>query len=160
MKFRTQSYFKQIGDTLPKILKTKLKKANFVDISVIKNWKEIVGDDIAKNCWPIKIFFSDGNNSNGKITIKVKRGWSLEIEYKNQEIIEKLNQYFGYKAIKGIKIHQNFIPKFDDNTINKKKPKNTKKLNAEVKQHVQGIKNKDLEESVVKLGLSINTENE
>ena len=108
MKFRTQSYFKQIGDTLPKILKTKLKKVNFVEMSVIKNWKEIVGDDIAKNCWPIKIFFSDGNNSNGKITIKVKRGWSLEIEYKNQEIIEKLNQYFGYKAISKINIIQNF----------------------------------------------------
>ena len=43
-------------------------------------------------------------------------------------------------------------------TINKKKP-NTVKLQEEVKQHVQGIKNKDLEESVVKLGLSICTEN-
>ena len=124
MKFRKQSYFKQIGDTLPKILKTKLKKANFVDISVIKNWNEIVGDDIAKNCWPIKIFFSDGNNSNGKIAIKVKRGWSLEIEYKNQEIIEKLNQYFGYKAISKINIIQNF----EEYTVESKKNKIEKKI--------------------------------
>ena len=62
--------------------------------------------------------------------------------------------------IKGIKIHQNFVPKFNDNTTNKKKPKKTKKLNEEVKKQVQEIKDKDLEKSVVKLGLSINIENE
>ena len=148
MKFRTQSYFKQIGDTLPKIVKTKLKKANFVDISVIKNWKEIVGDDIAKNCWPIKIFFSDGNNSNGKITIKVKRGWSLEIEYKNQEIIEKLNQYFGYKAISKINIIQNF----EEYAVESKKNKIEKKITKKkFFKEITNIKQPKLQKALLKL---------
>ena len=148
MKFRTQSYFKQIGDTLPKILKTKLKKANFVDISVIKNWKEIVGDDIAKNCWPIKIFFSDGNNSNGKIAIKVKRGWSLEIEYKNQEIIEKLNQYFGYNAISKINIIQNF----EEYTVESKKNKIEKKITKKkFFKEITNIKQPKLQKALLKL---------
>ena len=148
MKFRTQSYFKQIGDTLPKILKTKLKKVNFVDMSVIKNWKEIVGDDIAKNCWPIKIFFSDGNNSNGKIAIKVKRGWSLEIEYKNQEIIEKLNQYFGYKAISKINIIQNF----EEYTVESKKNKIEKKITKKkFFKEITNIKQPKLQKALLKL---------
>ena len=148
MKFRTQSYFKQIGDTLPKILKTKLKKANFVDISVIENWKEIVGDDIAKNCWPIKIFFSDGNNSNGKIAIKVKRGWSLEIEYKNQEIIEKLNQYFGYNAISKINIIQNF----EEYTVESKKNKIEKKITKKkFFKEITNIKQPKLQKALLKL---------
>ena len=148
MKFRTQSYFKQIGDTLPKILKTKLKKVNFVEMSVIKNWKEIVGDDIAKNCWPIKIFFSDGNNSNGKIAIKVKRGWSLEIEYKNQEIIEKLNQYFGYKAISKINIIQNF----EEYTVESKKNKIEKKITKKkFFKEITNIKQSKLQKALLKL---------
>ncbi|PPR49068.1 MAG: hypothetical protein CFH23_00149 [Alphaproteobacteria bacterium MarineAlpha6_Bin1] len=148
MKFRTQSYFKQIGDTLPKILKTKLKKVNFVEMSVIKNWKEIVGDDIAKNCWPIKIFFSDGNNSNGKIAIKVKRGWSLEIEYKNQEIIEKLNQYFGYKAISKINIIQNF----EEYTVESKKNKIEKKITKKkFFKEITNIKQPKLQKALLKL---------
>ena len=148
MKFRTQSYFKQIGDTLPKILKTKLKKANFVELSIIKNWKEIVGDDIAKNCWPIKIFFSDGNNSNGKIVIKVKRGWSLEIEYKNQEIIEKLNQYFGYKAISKINIIQNF----EEYTVESKKNKIEKKITKKkFFKEITNIKQPKLQKALLKL---------
>ena len=148
MKFRTQSYFKQIGDTLPKILKTKLKKINFVEMSVIKNWKEIVGDDIAKNCWPIKIFFSDGNNSNGKIAIKVKRGWSLEIEYKNQEIIEKLNQYFGYKAISKINIIQNF----EEYAVESKKNKIEKKITKKkFFKEITNIKQPKLQKALLKL---------
>jgi len=148
MKFRTQSYFKQIADTLPKILKTKLKKANFVELSIIKNWKEIVGDDIAKNCWPIKIFFSDGNNSNGKIVIKVKRGWSLEIEYKNQEIIEKLNQYFGYKAISKINIIQNF----EKYTVESKKNKIEKKITKKkFFKEITNIKQPKLQKALLKL---------
>ena len=148
MKFRTQSYFKQIADTLPKILKTKLKKANFVELSIIKNWKEIVGDDIAKNCWPIKIFFSDGNNSNGKIVIKVKRGWSLEIEYKNQEIIEKLNQYFGYKAISKINIIQNF----EKYTVESKKKKIEKKITKKkFFKEIANVKQPKLQKALLKL---------
>ena len=129
-------------------MKTKLKKANFVDISVIKNWKEIVGDDIAKNCWPIKIFFSDGNNSNGKIAIKVKRGWSLEIEYKNQEIIEKLNQYFGYKAISKINIIQNF----EEYTVESKKNKIEKKITKKkFFKEITNIKQPKLQKALLKL---------
>ena len=32
----------------------------------------------------------------------------MEIEFKNDEIIEKLNQYFGYKAINKISVVQDF----------------------------------------------------
>ena len=148
MKFRTQSYFKQIGDTLPKILKTKLKKANFVDISVIENWKEIVGDDIAKHCWHIKITFSNENNLNSKIIIKVERGWSLEIEYKNQEIIEKLNQYFGYKAISKINIIQNF----EEYTVESKKNKIEKKITKKkFFKEITNIKQPKLQKALLKL---------
>ena len=49
------------------------------------------------------------------------------------KITEKINSYFGYKAIKGIKIHQNFISKFDDNTINKKKTEKYKETKCRSK---------------------------
>jgi len=69
-----------------------LKKANFVEISILQNWTDIVGEKIAKYSWPEKIIFSKSNNDlNGKVFLKVKRGWAMEVEYKNQEIIEKLN---------------------------------------------------------------------
>ena len=43
----------------------------------------------------------------------------MEIEFKNEEIIEKLNQYFGYKAISKISVVQDFDIK--DNKTEKSK---------------------------------------
>ena len=126
MKGRKQSCFKKIGKSLPKIIDKNIKERNFVEITLIKKWKEIIGEDIAKYCWPIKIVFSNTKNSNGIIFLKTKRGRSMEIEFKNDEIIEKLNQYFGYKAINKISIVQDFDIKdsHKKNKIMKKKIKN------------------------------------
>ena len=148
MKFRRQHYFKKIGETLPKILEKKLKKANFIEISIIKNWKEIVGDDIAKHCWPIKITFSNENNLNSKIIIKVERGWSLEIEHKSYEIIDKLNQYFGYKAISKINIIQNFDEDIVETKKNIIKKRITKKNYSK---EISNIKQSKLQKALLKL---------
>ena len=123
MKERKQSYFKKIGNSLPKIVDKNIKEKNFLEVSLIKKWREIIGDDIAKFCWPIKIVFSDIKNSNGLIFLKTKRGRSMEIEFKNEEIIEKLNQYFGYNAISKISVVQDFDIK-DAYKKNKKREKN------------------------------------
>ena len=125
MKERKQSYFKKVGKSLPKIIDKNIKERNFVEITLIKQWKAIIGQDIAKYCWPIKIVFSDIKNSNGIIFLKTKRGRSMEIEFKNDEIIEKLNQYFGYKAINKISVVQDFnIKDSYKKKIIKKKIKN------------------------------------
>ena len=70
MKERKQSYFKKVGNSLPKIIDKNIKEKNFIEISLIKKWREIIGDDIAKFCWPIKIRFSEINNLNGIIFLK------------------------------------------------------------------------------------------
>ena len=123
MKERKQSYFKKIGNSLPKIVDKNIKEKNFIEVSLIKKWREIIGEDIAKFCWPIKIIFSNIKNSNGVIFLKTKRGRSMEIEFKNEEIIEKLNQYFGYNAISKISVIQDFGIK-DVYKKNKKREKN------------------------------------
>ncbi len=128
MKERKQSYFKKIGDSLPKIIDKNIKEKNFVEVSLIKQWNNVVGDDIAKCCWPIKVMFSNIKNSNGVIFIKTKRGKSMEIEFKSEEIIEKLNQYFGYKAIGKISVVQDFNIK-DTIKTNKIVKKRSNKIN-------------------------------
>ena len=146
MKERKQSYFKKIGNCLPKIVDKNIKEKNFIEISLIKKWREIIGDDIAKFCWPIKIIFSGIKNSNGLVFLKTKRGRSMEIEFKNEEIIEKLNQYFGYKAIDKISVVQDFNIKdtYEKKKIIKKRSKSTqsKEINKIKKNSVKIALNK------------------
>ena len=157
---------KTIGESLQKVNQKFSSKFGKIEYIIHVKWKQIVGSFFSSHSQPIKIIsvkdFIDDKNEyifSNYLHVNVSPAAAVDFQHFKDEIAEKINSYFGYKAIKGIKIHQNFIPKLDDSSVNKTKQKNTKKLNEEVKQHVQGIKNKDLEESVVKLGLSICTEN-
>ena len=151
MKERKQSYFKKVGNSLPKIIDKNIKEKNFIEISLIKKWREIIGDDIAKFCWPIKIRFSEINNLNGIIFLKTMRGKSMEIEFKNEEIIEKLNQYFGYKAIAKISVVQDFDIKdaYKEDKITKKRGK---KVQSKV---INKIKKNNIKKALKKLNKTL-----
>jgi hypothetical protein len=151
MKERKQSYFKKVGNSLPKIIDKNIKEKNFIEISLIKKWREIIGDDIAKFCWPIKIRFSEINNLNGIIFLKTMRGKSMEIEFKNEEIIEKLNQYFGYKAIAKISVVQDFDIKdaYKEDKITKKRGK---KVQSKV---INKIKKNNIKTALKKLNKTL-----
>ena len=70
----------------------------------------------------------------------------MEIEFKNEEIIEKLNQYFGYKAIDKISVVQDFNIKdtYKKNKIIMKKSKSTqsKEINKIKENNVKVALNK------------------
>ena len=151
MKERKQSYFKKISSSLPKIIDKKVKEKNFIEISLIKNWKKIIGNNIAEFCWPIKVSFQNINNSNGIIFLKTSRGKSMEIEFKNEEFIEKLNQYFGYKAISKISIVQDFKV---ENNYKKKEfvKKNKKKIDLK---EVNKLKKNSLKNALKRLNKTL-----
>ena len=146
MKSKRSGYFKIIADALPKVLEKKFKETGYVELSIIKNWKEIVGEEISKKCWPNKIIFSDSDNTNGQLSLKVERGWAMEIEYKNQEIIENLNRFFGYKAISKINITQDF-----KTSVNEKEKKIKEKLDINHLKNINNIKHEKLKKALKRL---------
>ena len=42
MKERKQSYFKKVGNSLPKIIDKNIKEKNFIEISLIKNGEKLL----------------------------------------------------------------------------------------------------------------------
>ena len=146
MKSKRSGYFKKIADALPKVLEKKFKETSYVELSIIKNWKEIVGNEISKKCWPNKIIFSNSDNLNGQLSLKVERGWAMEIEYKNQEIIENLNRFFGYKAISKINVIQDFKTSFKQ-----EKKKIKEKLDINHLKNINNIKYEKLKKALKKL---------
>ena len=62
----------------------------------------------------------------------------MEIEFKNDEIIENLNQYFGYKAINKISVVQDFDVKDSykkSKIIKKKNTNNNSKVINKIKKN-------------------------
>ena len=155
-----------ISDSLKNVNKKFFYKFGQLDFTVHAKWSEIVGNYFMQHSEPIKIsnILNSTNEIGDKIYdkylhVNVTPSAALEFQHFQNKIIEKINSYFGYKAINGIKIHQQYV-----NKENLKK--HLKKINLvqqendriKVRKSTPNLTNKKLEESIVKLGLSIRKE--
>ena len=94
---------RSVGNSLPKTLDKILKKGGHNYSSIINNWTELVGKKISSMCYP-KSVKTNRELQNGTLLLNVRRGDQLDVEYSKEEIIDKINSFFGYKFIKKIKI--------------------------------------------------------
>ncbi len=94
---------KTVGNALPKNLNKILKKGGHNYSSIVNNWTEIVGKKISQICYP-KSIKTNKELQDGLLTLNVNHGNQLDVEYSKQDIIDKINSFFGYAFIKNIKI--------------------------------------------------------
>ncbi len=87
--------------SIPKTLKKYLKKGGYYYSNIIDNWTKIVSKNVYDSCYPIKIKMGK-DMKDGILVLNVIHGKEVEIEYKKNEIIDKINCFFGYNCIKSI----------------------------------------------------------
>ena len=100
------------SSSIPKTLKRHLRKGSYNYSNIIDNWTKIVNRKISDICYPITIKIGK-EMKDGILVLNVIHGKELEIEYEKNEIIEKINSFFGYNCINNIKLKiiQNKIKK-------------------------------------------------
>ena len=63
----------------------------------------MVGKDLSSACYPNTIKMGKEMN-NGTLILNVIHGNELTVEYGKQDIIDKINSFFGFKCIKEVKL--------------------------------------------------------
>ena len=147
--------FKTIGTNVTKIVKPLISKRGFGNSEIINNWVNIVGDKLAQNITPQKISYNSNSNLDGVLLLRVNSSSvALEIQYIGKQIINKINTYFGFRAIGRIKIIQGPIPTPEKKIANKiKTVANTDKIELEKK--LNSVKDPDLRVALAALGAAI-----
>tara|TARA_B110000967_G_scaffold32245_1_gene30676 strand:- start:717 stop:1202 length:486 start_codon:yes stop_codon:yes gene_type:complete len=143
---------KPFSRSIPQSLKKLLKRGGYNFSNIINNWTKMVGKDISDVCYPNTIKMGKEMN-NGTLVLNVIHGNELTIEYGKQEIIDKINSFFGFKCIKEVKLK--IAQERDKNK--QKLPMNRikKKYNNEL----NDIKNEGLKSSLNKLIVAYNAKN-
>ena len=133
------------GNTLPRGVKGILKKNGYNYSEIINKWNMLVGKDISECSYPKSIKMTKVNEK-AILVIAVDRGNEIEVEYSKNEIINKINGYFGYRLINEIRL-QTF------NSDNKKiKRKGTLgRLSKNSEKKINEINNKDIKNSLFQL---------
>ncbi len=137
-------------DTLPKNIKKILNKKGHIYADILNKWNYLVGKNIAEIAYP-KSFKPGPKNEPGMLIVKIKRGSEIEIEYSKNQIVNKINSYFGYKAIDKIRLEPFQIQ--NSERKNYKLPVTEKQKNKYL-HLLKNIKNDKLRKSL--LNLTIN----
>lgn len=95
-----------IADLMPEIGRTAFRRFGFVQSSVVTRWPEIVGPTHARICAPESIRFPPGEKADGILQLVVVPAHAPIIQHVIPEIIERVNRFFGYKAVAKVKIRQ------------------------------------------------------
>ena len=151
-----------IGDTIRKVNRNFSSKFGKIEFIVHSKWSEITGSYFGEFPEPKNITrIPDYENEFGEtvfknqLNVSVAPAAALEFQHYKDTIIEKINSYFGYKAIIDLRIQQNYIPK----TVVKANVLNDKKLTSDdeksIINEVEKLKNDDLKQSLIDLGINI-----
>ena len=100
---------RMIGDLMPAIGRTAFRRFGFVQSSVVTRWPEIIGAAHARNCAPESIRFPVGEKSEGTLHLVVSPGHAPIIQHVIPEIIDRVNRFFGYRAVAQFRMRQGAV---------------------------------------------------
>ncbi len=133
-------------DILPSKIKKIINKKGQIYSETLDNWRNFVGNDLFNISFP-KSYKNENKIQSSCLTVMVKRGNEVNFEYSKNIVIEKINSFFGFEAVKNIKlvsfeeISEKFIEKQSLDNVTKNK----------YKKQISGIKNEKIKNSLSEL---------
>ena len=144
-RYKTIQGLRSFKNTLPQNVKKIISKKGHIYSETLDNWRYIVGDDLFKVCFP-KSFKNSNSFGSSYLSIMVKRGHEVDIEYSKKSILEKLNSYLGYNAVEKLR----FVS-FDGEEVELKEKNIKDATNNEYKEKISKIKNDKVKKSLIEL---------
>ncbi|GAB4143073.1 MAG: DciA family protein [Sphingomonadales bacterium] len=95
---------------LPKAARRAYRAFGFVESAIVTQWRHIVGPMLAAHSLPERLRFGPGKRVGGSLQIRVEGAFALELQHYAPLIIERVNGYFGYRAVDRLVIKQGPLP--------------------------------------------------
>ena len=144
---RTIQGLRSFKDTLPKNVQKIINKKGHIYSETLNNWKYIVGESLFKVCYP-KSFKNSNKFGSSTLSIMVKRGHEIDLEYSKKIIMDKMNLFFGYSVVEKLKLIS-----FDDeiNIFSKVNKKDENVTNNKYEKKIKNVKNEKIKKSLYEL---------
>ena len=101
---KTKTYIQGLrpfSNSIPKTLKKHLRKGGYNYSNIVDNWTKMVSKKISDACYPVTVKIGK-EMRNGTLVLNVIHGKEVFVEYEKNEIIDKINSFFGYKYISNV----------------------------------------------------------
>ena len=83
----------------------------FAGGALVVDWPAIVGSAVASHTLPVRIKFPPKDRTEGTLMVKVDSGaFAVEMQHLEPLILERINGYFGWKAVARLRLLQGPLP--------------------------------------------------
>lgn len=81
-------------------------RKGFAESEVLLRWAEIVGDALATVCRPVKVHYGSNRSLGATLIVQTDSGRAPEVSHQSRSILERVNRFYGYRAINRLKVTQ------------------------------------------------------
>lgn len=116
---KSTGYFgRSVGAFVPKVVAAAFEKFGFHTAEIMTSWATIVGEDLARITQPEAIKWPRGSKSRAAaddedartagatLVVATDPAFALEVSYRTRDIVDRINRYFGYRAIAQLRVVQ------------------------------------------------------
>lgn len=82
----------------------------FAEPEVLLRWAEVVGERLSGLCTPVKVAYPRSQELGATLIVRSEGARAPEVEHLGPRIIERVNQFYGYRAIRKLKVTQTTEP--------------------------------------------------
>ncbi|MCI4664363.1 MAG: DciA family protein [Neomegalonema sp.] len=133
-------------------------KRGIAETKLMTRWDEIVGADLGAATQPLRLKRRGGLALGGVLAVAVDGARATEIEHKIPQIIERVNAYYGYRAVAEIALTQAVDASYKPQIKPSRRPKRLVATEDEKRQAAEiagGIEDNALRAALARLGENV-----
>jgi len=95
---------------LARVTNPAFRRRGFAESEVLLRWPAIVGAELARLATPEKLSFRRGSPAGGVLHLRAAGAAAVELQHLTPTVIERVNSYYGYRAVERLHIVQAPMP--------------------------------------------------
>lgn len=143
-----------IAKLVGKAASAALRRRGFAEADILNHWSRIVGPNLADVSSPERLTYPRQSTRDATLRIRVAPGWAPEFQHFEPLIVERVNSYFGFRAVARLQLIQAPIIK----KVGKKKPPPAPLSDEEkawLEEQLAGIPDTELRERLAAVGTAL-----
>ena len=96
---------RRLPELLGRLLDPAARRRGLAEARLLTDWPLVVGPELGARCQPIRLAGArDG--TGGVLTIHVGGASALELQHGEMQVVERINDFFGYPAVARLRLIQ------------------------------------------------------
>ena len=95
-----------VARVIDRVLAKSLRRNGFAHSEILTRWSTIVGEELAAVSCPEELRFAPHNHGAGVLTVRVAGAAALEFQHRQPAIMERINAFFGFRAVRQLRLKQ------------------------------------------------------